>query len=138
LYYVAFEGDTAITVPDLDEATLFRIIDTYLISISDGQYVGVNTSSAYQVLKKYTDRSMISGGWVLDEDTRVVSLSGSNFTFGGGDAIFCALPNDTIAVAIKAAPSACRSADAAALTSMLPQCVDFGTELTVYSTNDVV
>ena len=106
---------------DLDEATLFLIVETYLISISDGQYVGVNASASFQVLKKYAEKSMVSGGWSLDEGNREVSLSGSNFTFGDGDAVFCALPNDTIAVAIKSAPSACKSAEAAALTSMLPQ-----------------
>ena len=133
LHYIAFQNDTAIAEPDISEASLFQIVDTYLISISDGWYVGVNTSTAYQDLKKYADKSMVSGGWLLDEGNREIALSGSSFTFGGGDAIFCAFPNETIAVAIKAAPSACRRADVAALTSMFLEYDDAGPDLIMYS-----
>ena len=54
-YYLGFQNDTAVTVSDLASASLFQNFAGYLSSMPDGQYVGVDTSRAYQVLKKYTD-----------------------------------------------------------------------------------
>lgn len=65
-YYIGFEDDTAITVSDLVNATLFRIVGGFLISDSDGKYVGVNTSNPFQPLQKYTDKLLMTGGWSLD------------------------------------------------------------------------
>ena len=118
-YYLSFRGDSGVVVPDLAHAAFFTIVDSYLVDVADNEYVGVNASNTHQILQKYMDKSVVSGGWSLDESNRQVSLAGNNFTFGGGNAIFCALSNDSVGVAIKDAPAACKIADVAAETSKL-------------------
>jgi hypothetical protein len=100
-------------VGNLNNASFFRLLDTFLVDISDGGYLGVKTSMTSSLLRKFQNQSLATSGWSKDQSNEV-SLFGSNFTLGGGEALFCALPNSSVVVGAQELPPDCRTAELAA------------------------
>ena len=104
----------------MNSASLFRINNGYLLDDSDSQYVGVNKSAGYQVLQKYRSISRISGGWSLDEGNKHIALNGRTFAFGGSNAAFCSLQNNTLVAGLDIIPPGCTTANLLAGPSESP------------------
>ena len=116
-FYVAFDDDTAIGVNTLERAALFTIINGYLLN--DGMFVGSNTSTGYQTMRRYNSPQTMVQGWSLAEN-RTISLIGQNSTSDDASASFCVASQGEIVLEFTQTAPACAEADLAALLSKHP------------------
>lgn len=85
--YIGFYDGSAVEVDTIAEAATFQLHDGHL-KVGDN-YLGTDSSSGYEAMALFDEAPKVSEGWKIGSG-QSLEFQNSDFTFGNGEAGFCA------------------------------------------------